>query len=101
TVVADQHVAAVRRVPHDRVVIDVHAEIFEPGALPEMSAVGADFHVRVDRPDRVRLVRIDEDLEVVLRIAAAVPVVATEWPGGFGSRRPAAALLRHVPDALP
>src|SRR5262245_51697209 len=57
--------------------VDMHAEFFEAGTLEVVTAVGADLEVRVHRPDRVGLVWVDEELEVVLRIAAAVEIVGS------------------------
>jgi hypothetical protein len=62
-------------IPRHDVMVDVHAEIFEAGTLEVVTAVRADLEIRVHRPDRVGLVRIDEELEVVLRIAATIEVV--------------------------
>ena len=48
--------------------------------LPRLAAVRAAFEIRVDRPDRVGPIRIDEDLVVVRGAAAAIPIAAGTAP---------------------
>ena len=79
-VVGEQHVAAVGRVERQVVMVDVDvhavaAVVLPVRALPGLAAVRAALDVHVHRVDRVGPVRIDEDLVVVLRAAAAIPVV--------------------------
>ena len=79
-VVGQEHVAPVRRIERQVVVINMDVEtiaavVLPVGASPRLAAVGAALHIDVHRVDRVGPVRVDEDLVVVLRAAAAVPVV--------------------------
>src|SRR6185503_19303952 len=76
-VVADEDVIRVGRIEADDVVIDVHAGlVLEAGLLPGLAAVLTPVEIGVHRPDRVGAVRVDEDLLVVGRAAAAVPLAA-------------------------
>ena len=56
-------------------VIDVDAGAFDVRPMPGLPAVGTALEVHVDRPDRVRPVRIDEDLVIILSAAPAIAVV--------------------------
>jgi hypothetical protein len=98
-VVAEQDVVAIRGVEDDVVVIDVHAG---HGDLdPRLAAVGAAVDVGLQRPDRVRIVAVDEDLVVVAGIAAAVPVVGRRAAAAAAScRRIALADPRPAPTGI-
>src|SRR5262245_31318319 len=73
-VVADQKVSLIARIEFDDVMIDVHPGLFPVGLPPGLAAVCAAIEIGVDRVDGVWPIRIDEDLLVVRRAAAAVPV---------------------------
>ena len=75
--------------------IDVYAGALEVRRLPRLAAVGAPLDVDVHRPDRVRAVRVGEDLVVILRAAAAIAVVVRQ------GRAAAPAELRSCCSPLP
>ena len=77
----------------DDVMIDVHAGLFPVRLAPRLAAVGAAIEVGVHRVDRVGTIRIDEDLLVVGRAAAAIPV-ARHFGGRAGATRALPAALR-------
>ena len=75
--------------------VDVDAGALDRCRLPGLAAVGAALDVDVDGPNPVGAIRIDEDLVVVLRAAAAIAVVGRDVAA---ARRPAAP---PVPLLLP
>src|SRR5262245_14493674 len=53
--------------------VDMDALLFPPDLTPRPAAVRAAIEIRVDGPDRVGPIRVDEDLHVVRRPASPVP----------------------------
>ena len=84
---------AVGRVELDRVMVDVDARALDRRRLPGLAAVGAALDVDVDGPDPIGAIRIDEDLVVVLRAAAAIAVVGRERCRGHRTAAPPVLLL--------
>src|SRR3954452_13415231 len=73
-VVADQHVTVIAWIPHDFVMIDVHAG--QRQVAPGLAAVFAARDLRPRGVDRLGVLRVDEDLVVVAGVAAAEAIVA-------------------------
>ena len=105
-VVRDDVVLRIRGIEDDVVMVDMNAR--QRHCRPCLAAIGAAIDVRLSRPDRFRIVRVDEDLVVVTGIAAAIPVIrarAARPSRAFrrrrGASRATAAGLHLFPDPRP
>jgi hypothetical protein len=72
-VIGDQIVVAIAGIRQNVVVVDVHAGHVD--GLPGLAAILAPVHVRLRRPDGLRVVAVHDDFVVVAGISAAVAVV--------------------------